>query len=72
MEEGKPGGRVASYLANDFIDLGCGFCAARQDRQRVIETAQIKFDHHAVVALLDQKLVAFRREFFAHEFEFGF
>jgi hypothetical protein len=47
MEEGKPGGRVASNLGNDFIDLGCGFCAARQDGERVIETAQIKFDHHA-------------------------
>ena len=60
MEEGKPGGRVASNLGNDFIDLGCGFCAARQDGERVIETAQIKFDHHAVMALFDEKLVTFR------------
>src|SRR3546814_7278230 len=55
-----------------FVGNSGGFGAARQDRQRVIETAQIEFDHNALMALLHQKLMAFRGQVFAHQFEFGF
>ena len=72
MEEGEPDGGIVPHLGNDLVGYSSGFRAARQDRQFVIQPGQNENDHHAVMALLDQKFVAYGRKLFAHLFEFGF
>src|SRR5690606_14484536 len=72
LEEGEPDIGVASYLGYDPVKDGGGFSAPRQYSEFIIKPGEVEFSHDAVVALLDQKLVAFRGKLFADELELGF
>ena len=70
MKYRQPLGRIVADLPPNTIEQLDRFRPARQHGERIVETAEIKFRHHRVVALLDQEPPTFGRELVLDQAEF--
>ena len=71
MKYRQPLGRIVSDLLPNAIEQFDGFGASGKHRERVVESAEIEFRHHRVVALLDEEAPAFGSELLLDQTELG-